>query len=125
VVALDRRRGGARVSARRRLWLLLPAAVLAAAVALPVDFRSPVPLCAVKALTGLDCPGCGMTRAFILIGHGRLADGFRMHPLAPLAFLIVAAYAVVGAARALGQRSTRTEDPPCTATPADRRSPRT
>ena len=26
------------------------------------------PMCALKALTGLDCPGCGLTRACVVMG---------------------------------------------------------
>jgi hypothetical protein len=84
----------------RRLLLLAPAGVLLLATLLPVTFSSPVPLCAVKALSGLDCAGCGMTRAFILIGHGRLAEATARHPLALPAFLIVAGMAAAGAVRA-------------------------
>ena len=85
----------------RRLLLLAPAAVLLLAALLPASFATPFPLCAVKALTGVDCPGCGMTRAFLLIGHGRLSEATAAHPLAVPAFLIVAGMSVVGIARAL------------------------
>ena len=89
------------MTAQRRLLLLAPAAVLAAAALLPPGWTSPVPLCAVNALTGLDCPGCGMTRAFLLIGHGRLSEATAMHPASIPAFLIVAGMALAGIVRAL------------------------
>ena len=95
--ALDRK--GAAVTPARRLLLLAPAAVLVAASLLPTGWESPVPLCLVKALTGLDCPGCGMTRAFLFIGHGRLADAVAMHPASIPAYLIVAGLAVTGIVR--------------------------
>jgi hypothetical protein len=92
------------VTAARRLLLLAPAGVLLMAVLLPVGWRSPVPLCLFKALTGLECPGCGMTRAFLLIGHGRLGEAFAMHPAGLPAFLIVAGLAVAGIVRAVRSR---------------------
>ena len=88
----------------RRLLLLAPAGVLLLAALLPAGWRSPVPLCAFNALTGLDCPGCGMTRAFLLVGHGRLAEATAAHPLAVPAFLVVAAMALVGIVRAVRGR---------------------
>lgn len=102
VVAVDRK--GTLVSVARRLLLLAPAAVLLAAAVLPVDWSSPLPLCLVKGITGLDCPGCGMTRAFLLIGHGRLGEAFAMHPASPPAFVIVAGMAVAGLCRAVLSR---------------------
>ena len=101
-MALDRK--AAAVTPARRLLLLAPAAVLVAAMLLPTGWESPVPLCLVKGLTGWDCPGCGMTRAFIFIGHGRLADATAMHPAGIPAFLVVAGMAVTGIARILGNR---------------------
>lgn len=92
------------MSAGRRLLLLVPAAVIVAAAALPVDWSAPLPLCLVKGITGLDCPGCGMTRAFLLIGHGRLGDAFAMHPASLPAFLIVAGLAAAGIYRAVVNR---------------------
>ncbi len=88
------------MTAPRRLLLLAPAAALLLAVLLPPGWRSPVPLCAVKALAGLECPGCGMTRAFLLIGHGRFADATAMHPIAVPVFLIVTGLAAAGLVRA-------------------------
>ena len=84
----------------RRLLLLAPAAVVLLAVLLPPGWTAPVPLCAVNALTGLKCPGCGMTRAFLLVGHARFREATAAHPAAVPAFLVVAGVAVVGIVRA-------------------------
>jgi hypothetical protein len=44
-------------------------------------------LCPFRAVTGLPCPGCGMTRAFCAIGHGDFASAFGFNVLAPFVFL--------------------------------------
>jgi len=90
----------------RRLLLLAPAVVLVTAMLLPTGWESPVPLCLVKGLTGLDCPGCGMTRAFLFIGHGRLADATALHPASIPAFLIVTGMALAGIVRIIRNRPT-------------------
>lgn len=38
------------------------------------------PLCLFHRLTGLDCPGCGMTRAFVCLMRGDLSGAWQMHP---------------------------------------------
>jgi len=65
---------------------LIPAAILTAcfvASASPNSvslFGLRIPnTCPFKALTGLDCPGCGITRAMILAVHGRWLDSYFMH----------------------------------------------
>ncbi len=40
---------------------------------------------------GLSCPGCGLTRSFIHIAHGRFMDAWRMNPAGFLVFCFVAA----------------------------------
>jgi len=92
------------MSRSRKLLLLVPAAILAAARLLPAGWESPLPLCLFKALTGHDCPGCGMTRAFLLIGHGRFADAAASHPASIPAFAIMAGMAVTGIARIVRNR---------------------
>ncbi|HOO28487.1 MAG TPA: DUF2752 domain-containing protein [Lachnospiraceae bacterium] len=37
--------------------------------------------CSIKAITGVPCPGCGMTRAFFYLLSGKFALSFQMHPL--------------------------------------------
>lgn len=39
--------------------------------------------CALRAATGIPCPGCGLTRAFVFLVHGQVAAGVAVHPVAP------------------------------------------
>ncbi len=43
--------------------------------------QSWLPGCVFHKLTGLHCPGCGMTRAAHATLHGRLGEAFRYNPL--------------------------------------------
>jgi hypothetical protein len=44
-----------------------------------------MPTCLVKLTTGLDCPGCGGTRAFYYLLHGNLPQAVRHHAIAVFA----------------------------------------
>jgi hypothetical protein len=52
-----------------------------------------VPICLFRYLSGLPCPGCGLTRSFSCILHGDFERGYDYHPfgyfLLPL-FLLAA-----------------------------------
>jgi hypothetical protein len=79
---------------RAMLWGSL--AVLAAALALVDDgdgrlrlpfTATPLPaVCTFRRIFGMDCPGCGLTRAFVALAHGRLAAGWHYHPVGVLLF---------------------------------------
>src|SRR5262245_31252568 len=43
-----------------------------------------LPPCPFHLLTGLECPGCGMTRAFAALFTGDLASAFLLNPFAPM-----------------------------------------
>ncbi|MFW6054018.1 MAG: DUF2752 domain-containing protein, partial [Persicimonas sp.] len=51
-------------------------------------------LCPFRRLTGLSCPGCGMTRACVLLAHGELSSSLTTHPFAWLVVLGFFAVAV-------------------------------
>ncbi|MGC4046043.1 MAG: DUF2752 domain-containing protein [Armatimonas sp.] len=53
------------------------------------------PICAFKNLTGLPCPGCGLTRSFVCLGHGHIAEAFHYHILGPALFLGILSAAVL------------------------------
>ena len=46
--------------------------------------------CTSKMLFGIECPGCGMTRAFISISHGEFLRAWNFNPASFLAYLFVA-----------------------------------
>ena len=43
------------------------------------------PFCPFRALTGLNCPGCGTTRSLHQFLHGNLTDAFKLNPLLVIA----------------------------------------
>ena len=49
------------------------------------------PACPVKAMTGHDCPGCGLTRSFVAIAHGDL-DASLLYNRMGIAFFIAVLY---------------------------------
>ena len=52
----------------------------------------PLPeLCTLRRLTGLSCPGCGLTRCFIALAHGDLAAAWQLNPAGIWLFAIVTA----------------------------------
>ena len=85
-----------RPRARRLLAPLATLAGTAAAVGYlaAVDPNSPghYPVCPLKALTGYDCPGCGMLRATHDLAHGNIAGALDhnvlMVALVPLAAVL-------------------------------------
>ena len=50
--------------------------------------------CGIKALTGFDCPGCGMQRAFVALLRGDLQGSIGHHP-ALLFYLAAVAFAAL------------------------------
>lgn len=75
-----------------RLFLAVSIGVLCACVVLPAPnsagelrlpgLGTPLPtLCMLKREFGVDCPGCGLTRCFISMGHGHVAAAWAYHPI--------------------------------------------
>ena len=53
-----------------------------------------VPVCLFRALTGLPCPGCGLTRALSSLIQGHPAAAFSYHPFA---FIVLPLFAMLAA----------------------------
>ena len=45
-------------------------------------------LCVSRALTGIPCPGCGLTRSFCVLAHGHVGAAFDYHLFGPFFFLL-------------------------------------
>lgn len=84
-------RPGFAVSWKRVATAFLP--IAAFGVILLLD----VPLCPMRVVFGVPCPGCGLTRATLAMGHLDFGAMLRFHPLAPL-LTPMYIYAVVRAA---------------------------
>lgn len=55
-----------------------------------------MPPCTFTALTGIPCPGCGLTTSFAHMAHLHPLAAFRAHLMGPLLFAIVLVMAVYG-----------------------------
>ena len=82
-----------------RAGFAVAGAALALRAAGLADFERPLQrlpsLCLFHRLTGLDCPGCGMTRAFLRLAHGDVAGAWHLHPFSIplLLFMLALAFA--------------------------------
>ncbi|HEY1497587.1 MAG TPA: DUF2752 domain-containing protein [Candidatus Solibacter sp.] len=74
------------------IYSLLPRlAALLAAFAVLYFFTPPdLPVCAFRWLTGRPCPLCGLTHAVFALAKGRIGEAIRLHPLSPLAIVMLA-----------------------------------
>jgi hypothetical protein len=52
-------------------------------------------VCPFRLVTGLPCPGCGMTRSWVYATHGWWRESFASHPFGPVAILAVLVLAVL------------------------------
>jgi hypothetical protein len=48
-------------------------------------------LCMLRRVTGMSCPGCGLTRCFISLAHGDIAAAWSFNPAGLWLFAIIAA----------------------------------
>ncbi|MBV9493544.1 MAG: DUF2752 domain-containing protein, partial [Acidobacteria bacterium] len=60
--------------------------------------------CLFRRVTGIPCPGCGFSRAFLALLRGDWGAVQRLHPLAPLLALEWIAIWVIAGAWAIGKR---------------------
>jgi len=65
---------------------------LAASLLVPAWRLPALPLCPFKMLTGLPCPGCGLTHAFCDISHGHLKLAWQANPFGFLFYLLALAF---------------------------------
>jgi len=80
---------------RLRAHLLLAAVALVCAglFVWPPARMSFYPACPIHQLFGIDCPGCGATRALAALLHGQLTQALRLNAL----FVLLLPFALAGA----------------------------
>jgi Protein of unknown function (DUF2752) len=103
---------------RRRVANALLVAGVAVGAALLVWPPGPAaiyPVCPVRALVGIECPGCGATRALAALLHGQVGEAMRLNAL----FVLLLPFALGGAVesyrRAILPGSFRWPQPPAVA----------
>ena len=79
------------------------AALGAACVFTPGGVDSGPLLCPFAMMTGLPCPGCGLTRGWVALMHGDVGSAFTFNAFGPV-FLILTAVTVVTATVTLVRR---------------------
>lgn len=81
---------GSRSTGRSAKWALVGLSVVGLSYVAIVDPGRPnlVPGCAFKAVTGLDCPGCGGTRAAHALLHGDIGNAINHNVLATVAMVV-------------------------------------
>lgn len=70
----------------------ISAAVLCGYLTLHILLESGLKLCWFKAVTGINCPTCGLSRAILALFHGDLPEAFRFNPFMLLFTLGIALY---------------------------------
>ncbi|HEY3266850.1 MAG TPA: DUF2752 domain-containing protein [Armatimonadota bacterium] len=105
----------ARSRAEDRLLRFAILAVYAVSFALPIGQldRTGFVVCAFRHFTGLPCPGCGMTHAFVAISHGMFAEAWHYNALSFAAYAgglawLVAPFVPAGLRRRLPHPGPRT-----------------
>ena len=101
-------RSSAELRVKRRRDLAIAGSALgclAAAVAMPQSAVEEGPVvCPFRLATGLPCPGCGLARSWVALGHGDLDSAFARHAFGPLLFVLAVA-AVVAVGHRLARRA--------------------
>lgn len=73
-----------------KIWeIVILSSILLVALLVPPFYQGGFTLCLFRNITGLPCPGCGMTRAFLFLGHGDFYEAIRLNPNSPLIFSII------------------------------------
>lgn len=94
---------------RRMAWVVLAGLSVMFLISMlwrPAD-ESTFILCPFRRVTGLLCPGCGMTRAFCALGHGEPLRAVHFNALSPLLFVSLMVVWVGAAATVFNLRGLR------------------
>jgi len=79
-------------------------ALAIAFVASPATIEDGPVICPFRLATGLPCPGCGLTRAWVYLAHGQWSDAWSANPFGLVTMALAVVYVVaVGWAWALGR----------------------
>ena len=75
---------------RRLAGFAFLSGVLLASVTIPPFHREVFTICLLQDVFGIPCPGCGLTRAFLFLGHGDFRSALELNVNSLLAYTLVA-----------------------------------
>jgi hypothetical protein len=87
------------------------AGLIVAAVADPATIEDGPVLCPFRLMTGLPCPGCGLTRSWVYLAHGQVDDALGANPFGFVTMAAAVVLAVVVAATLLRRRPVPSLNP--------------
>ncbi|MCP3899369.1 MAG: DUF2752 domain-containing protein [Desulfobacteraceae bacterium] len=61
-----------------------------------MNFIANLSLCPFHTITGIQCPGCGMSRAFLLLGQLKIKDALIMNVFSIALFFLMGLYFIMG-----------------------------
>jgi hypothetical protein len=70
-------------------WLLTYITIIVLSFFISPYLDNGVEICSMKLLTGLPCPGCGLTHSFCAVSSGNFTDAFRFHFFGPFIYIAV------------------------------------
>ncbi|MCE5279631.1 MAG: DUF2752 domain-containing protein [Planctomycetaceae bacterium] len=88
----------------RGVSLLLPCLAVLAAAFFELPKRVDLPPCSFWVNTHLPCPGCGMTRSMMEMGHGHIVAAFNFHPFGVVLFSGLVAVSLIAGAELVTAR---------------------
>lgn len=68
-------------------WLIIYVAIIVLSFFITPYVDIGIPLCPMKSLTGLPCPGCGLTHSFAAVSRGDFIEAFHFHFFGPFIYL--------------------------------------
>lgn len=86
-------------------------AIITAFVVTPAASTSGPTLCPFRLITGLPCPGCGLTRSWTAATHGDIADAFSYNFFGPISLLATIMFVVAVGALLVRKRPAATITP--------------
>jgi hypothetical protein len=68
-----------KTASRRFPVLALLTGILLASILIPPFHKEIFSICLLKDVFGIPCPGCGLTRAFLFLGHGDIRNALELN----------------------------------------------
>jgi len=74
---------------KKLAWLLTYILIIVLSFFISPYLDTGVEICSMKLLTGIPCPGCGLTHSFCAISAGNFSDAFHFHLFGPFIYTAV------------------------------------